>query len=164
MRRLWSPWRSQYVASGGGDPGSDNCVFCDIRSDSADERNFVLYRAAYNLIVLNIYPYTSGHLLVVPYEHVAELAKASKNATDELMDLTKRCESVLQETYRPDGLNVGMNLGKAAGAGVVGHVHLHILPRWNGDTNFMTTVGETRVLSEDLPTTYQKLSKHFKPG
>lgn len=157
MERLWSPWRSQYIASGGGDAASSKCVFCEIQADASDEKNFVLYRATYNLVVLNIFPYTSGHLLVVPYAHVAELASASKETTDELMDLTKRCQKALQETYRPEGMNVGMNLGKAAGAGIVGHIHLHILPRWDGDTNFITTIGETRVLPEDLKTTYQKL-------
>jgi ATP adenylyltransferase len=159
LQRLWSPWRSQYVGSAGGDTG--NCVFCDIRSSSSDEENFVLHRASHNLIVLNLYPYTSGHLLIVPYEHVAELSSTSKETSDELMDLTKRCESVLRETYNPEGLNIGMNLGKAAGAGIMDHVHLHILPRWNGDTNFMTAIGETRVLPEDLNTTYQKLRGHF---
>jgi ATP adenylyltransferase len=126
-----------------------------------DEKKFVLHRAAYNFIVLNLYPYISGHLLIVPYAHIAELAHAPKDATDELMDLTKRCQAALLDAYRPQGFNLGMNLGAAAGAGVADHLHMHIMPRWAGDTNFMTTVGESRVLPEDLTTTYSKLRERF---
>jgi ATP adenylyltransferase len=162
LQRLWSPWRSQYIASGGVGSGSESCVFCEIKADpSKDESNFVVHRAVQNLIILNLYPYISGHLLIVPYAHVAELDAASKETTDELMDLTKRCQTVLRETYQPAGFNVGMNLGHAAGAGVVGHIHIHILPRWAGDTNFMTSVANTRVIPEDLATTYQKLRGRF---
>ncbi len=162
MERLWSPWRSQYVASGGSGLASDGCVFCAITSDAAnDERNFVVYRGERALIVLNLYPYISGHLLIVPYEHVSDLDAAVKESTDELMDLTKRSQTALRATYSPPGFNVGMNLGHAAGAGIVDHIHLHIMPRWTGDTNFMTTVADTRVISEDLTTTYQKLRRQF---
>jgi ATP adenylyltransferase len=122
-----------------------------------DQKNSILHRAAHNFIVLNIYPYISGHLLIVPYTHLADLDAAPKEVTDELMDLTKRCQTALREAYRPQGFNLGMNLGKAAGAGVAEHFHLHIMPRWTGDTNFMTTIGETRVHPEDLATTYRKL-------
>ena len=104
----------------------------------------------HNFVVLNIYPYISGHPLIVPYEHVGNLDAAAKQTTDELMDLTKRCQTALRDVYQPAGFNVGMNLGRAAGAGIVDHIHIHILPRWEGDTNFMTTVGETRVIPEDL--------------
>jgi ATP adenylyltransferase len=122
-----------------------------------DRKNYILHRASHNFVVLNIYPYISGHLLIVPYAHLADLDAAPKQVTDELMDLTKRCQTALREAYRPQGFNLGMNLGKAAGAGVAEHFHLHIMPRWTGDTNFMTTVGETRVHPEDLNTTYGKL-------
>ena len=160
MDRLWSPWRYQYVAGEGG-KATSGCIFCELRDGAPedDERRYVLHRARYNYIVLNLYPYTSGHLMIVPYEHVADLDAGSKPATDEMMDLAKRAQTILREVYRPDGFNLGMNLGRAAGAGVVGHVHLHIMPRWVGDTNFMTTVGETRVLPEDLRTTYDKLRR-----
>ncbi|MEP6818689.1 MAG: HIT domain-containing protein [bacterium] len=163
MDRLWSPWRYEYIASGGAaDSESSGCVFCNIRDDPGrDEANFVVHRAAHNFVVLNIYPYISGHLLIVPYEHVPDLDAASKQTTDELMDLTKRCQTALRVAYLPEGFNMGMNLGKAAGAGIVDHIHIHILPRWMGDTNFMTTVGNTRVIPEDLPTTYQKLRSRF---
>jgi ATP adenylyltransferase len=111
--------------------------------------------------VLNLYPYISGHLLIVPYEHVAELDAAAKDITDELMDLTKRAQTALRDVYKPAGFNIGMNLGVPAGAGIVGHMHVHILPRWSGDTNFMSTVAQTRVISEDLNTTYAKLRDKF---
>ncbi len=163
MDRLWSPWRYEYIASGGvADAGTSSCVFCSLRDDpERDEANFVLHRADHSFVVLNIYPYISGHLLVVPYEHVGELDAASKPATDELMDLTKRCQTALRAVYQPQGFNVGINLGKSAGAGIVDHIHIHILPRWTGDTNFMSAVGDTRVIPEDLPSTYQKLRGKF---
>jgi ATP adenylyltransferase len=160
---LWSPWRYEYIAAGEAAESADSgCVFCSLRDDpEKDEANFVLHRANYNFVVLNIYPYISGHLLVVPYEHVGELDAAAKETTDELMDLTKRCQTALREVYQPTGFNLGMNLGKSAGAGIVDHIHIHILPRWVGDTNFMSTVGNTRVILEDLATTYQKLRAKF---
>lgn len=161
MDRLWSPWRSEYIASAG-DADPSVCVFCKLRDDAEnDAANFVLHRAAHNFVVLNRYPYISGHLLIVPYEHVGELDAAAKATTDELMDLTKRSQTALREVYRPDGFNVGMNLGRSAGAGIADHIHIHILPRWAGDTNFMTSVAEARVLPEDLATTYEKLLREF---
>ena len=165
MDRLWSPWRYDYINAGSGKEKGDtstSCVFCSLQLEPArDESNFVLHRAAHNYIVLNIYPYISGHLLVVPYAHLSDLDAAPKVVTDELMDLTKRCQTALRDTYSPHGFNLGMNLGRAAGAGVADHIHLHIMPRWIGDTNFMTAVGETRVHPEDLATTYRKLRAHF---
>ena len=162
MDRLWSPWRSEYIASAG-DADPSVCVFCKLRDEGEnDTANFVLHRAAHNFIVLNRYPYISGHLLIVPYEHVGELDAAAKATTDELMDLTKRSQTVLREVYRPDGFNIGMNLGRAAGAGIADHIHIHILPRWAGDTNFMASVAEARVLPEDLATTYKKLRGKFR--
>jgi ATP adenylyltransferase len=164
--RLWTPWRYQYITGASdeksGDDPSSSCIFCSIQQDpAADERNFILHRAQYNFIILNLYPYTSGHLLIIPYQHTSELDAVPKEATDELMDLAKRAQTILREAYKPDGFNLGMNLGRSAGAGVAGHVHLHVLPRWTGDSNFMSTVGETRVLPEDLPTTYNKLRGKF---
>ena len=163
MDRLWSPWRYEYIASGSNpDSAPTACVFCSIRDDpDRDEANFVLYRGDLNFVVLNIYPYISGHMLVIPYEHVGELDAATKATTDELMDLTKRCQTALRAAYQPAGFNLGMNLGKAAGAGIVDHIHIHILPRWVGDTNFMSTIGNTRVIPEALATTYQKLRGKF---
>lgn len=164
MDVLWSPWRYDYIKSSSPQKEGEAplCVFCAILNDlDHDEENYVLHRAAHNFVVLNIYPYISGHLLIVPYAHLAELDAAPKEVTDELMDLTKRCQTALRETYSPHGFNLGMNLGRAAGAGVAHHIHLHLMPRWMGDSNFMSTVGETRVIPEDLRTTYNKLREHF---
>jgi ATP adenylyltransferase len=161
LDRLWSPWRAKYIASGV-DGQSDVCVFCRMGDDTAnDEANFVVHRGAHNFVALNLYPYITGHLLVVPYQHLGNLFSTAKEITDELMDLTKRAQVAIKEVYNPHGFNLGMNLGAAAGAGIVDHIHLHILPRWSGDTNFMTTVSDTRVIPESLETTYTKLRTRF---
>lgn len=157
MDVLWSPWRYDYITASGSAKTS-GCVFCDILNSSAgDEEKFILSRAEFNFVILNIYPYGTGHLMILPFEHIAEIDKADKKITDELMDLTKRAQTALTEIYHPDGFNIGMNLGKAAGAGVAGHFHMHVLPRWFGDVNFMTTFGQTRTIPEALQTTYEKL-------
>jgi ATP adenylyltransferase len=153
---LWSPWRYDYIKGSGAKP--DGCVFCNVLSNSASvEENFILLRAEFNFVVLNIYPYTSGHVMVVPYDHLSLLSDAGRSTTDELMELTKRVQAAISDTYNCDGVNIGMNLGKAAGAGVDAHLHMHVLPRWVGDVNFMTAIAETRTLPESLATTYQKL-------
>ena len=163
MDRLYTPWRYAYIKGESGEKsGNDSpCVFCSLRDRRDDEQGFILHRARHNFIVLNIYPYISGHLMIVPYEHAAELASISKETSDELMDLAKQVQAILREVYHPHGFNLGMNLGQAAGAGVADHLHLHVMPRWTGDSNFMTTVGETRVIPEDLSTTYNKLRGCF---
>jgi ATP adenylyltransferase len=160
MDVLWSPWRYDYIKSGERQPpeNSSGCVFCDILNNSAsDEENFILFRARFNFVILNVYPYISGHLMVVPFEHIADLDSAAKEITDEQMDLAKRCQTALRAAYQPNGFNLGMNQGKAGGAGVAEHFHLHILPRWVGDANFMTAIGETRTIPESLTTTFDKL-------
>lgn len=156
MDTLWSPWRYRYIKEGG---APDGCVFCRIGSASVeqDEENLVVLRGEYNFIVLNRYPYTSGHAMVIPYEHWGSLAEASVEALEEMMRLTQRLEVALRNQYRPEGVNIGMNVGKAAGAGVAGHIHMHALPRWVADSNFITTIGETRVLPEELEQTWRKL-------
>ena len=163
MERLWSPWRHAYIAASGSDMSPPAiCIFCAAQKNPADdENNFVLHRGAHNLVILNLYPYITGHLMIAPFAHVGELDSAPKEVTDEMMDLAKHCETALRDVYHPDGFNLGMNLGRAGGAGIADHIHLHIMPRWAGDTNFMTTVGETRVLPEDLSTTYQKVREKF---
>jgi ATP adenylyltransferase len=130
-------------------------------SPDDDETNYVLHRARHVFVVLNLYPYITGHLMIVPYLHTSEFDSVPKEITDELMDLAKRSQTALREVYSPSGFNLGMNLGAAAGAGITDHMHIHLLPRWGGDTNFMTTVAETRVLPEDLATTYLKLRHKF---
>ena len=159
MDRLYTPWRFDYIKGASGEKTGfgDSCVFCALPARGEDESTFILHRARLNFVILNIYPYTSGHLMIVPFEHTADFSNLAKETSDELMDLAKRSQAILAETYRPHGFNLGMNLGQAAGAGVTDHLHLHVLPRWSGDANFMTTVGETRVIPEDLRTTYDKL-------
>lgn len=161
MQRLWSPWRSKYIASGV-DSQQEGCVFCSIAADPAqDAANFVLYRGSHAFALLNLYPYITGHLMVVPYLHTSEFDSVPKEITDEMMDLAKRAQTALREVYSPSGFNMGMNLGSAAGAGIADHIHIHLLPRWSGDTNFMTTVGESRVIPEALAVTYEKLKTRF---
>ena len=159
MEHLWSPWRYRYVTT---EHTRSGCIFCQIAAAAEDQENLVVLRARHNFIVLNRYPYTSGHLMIVPYEHVDTLERASEDTLHEMILLAQQSELHLREIYKPNGLNLGMNLGESAGAGIVGHLHLHLLPRWSGDTSFITTVSETRVLPEDLPTTYRKLSEAFR--
>jgi len=158
MDYLFTPWRYTYI-TGATAPG--DCLFCGLLQAKDDEKTLIVHRAKYCFVVLNAFPYTSGHVMVVPYEHLDELSKLSQPAAQEMMELTQKLEGILRELYRPDGINMGMNIGKAAGAGVAGHIHMHVLPRWFGDVNFMSAVGETRVIPEDLQTTYQKLRSGF---
>jgi ATP adenylyltransferase len=159
MDYLWTPWRYQYVTNTWED---GVCVFCASQQEADDSRTLVIHRAAHNFIILNRYPYTGGHLMVVPYAHVATLVDLSDEALAEMSQLARRSEKHLRAIYRPDGLNLGMNIGKSAGAGIAGHLHLHVLPRWIGDTNFMTVVGETRMVPEALETTWEKLRAAFR--
>ncbi|HEY1482401.1 MAG TPA: HIT domain-containing protein [Candidatus Acidoferrum sp.] len=158
MDYLWTPWRFQYmeqVTAG----NQTECIFCDAVAQNRDEETLIVYRGKDAFVILNRFPYTSGHVMMVPYDHVARLGLCKPEALNEMMELARRVEAAFQEDYRPDGMNLGMNLGRAAGAGVTGHLHLHMLPRWMGDSNFMTVVGETRVHPEELKTTYKKLKK-----
>ena len=158
MDILWSPWRYQYIAKS--EPSS-GCLFCTKAAENRDAENYVLYRGDLNFILLNLYPYTSGHLMIAPYEHVATPEDAREETMLEMMLLTRLAVVCLRSTYRPDGINLGMNIGASAGAGVADHIHMHVLPRWIGDANFMSVVGETRVLPEDLSETYRKLKRAF---
>jgi ATP adenylyltransferase len=156
MDYLWSPWRFRYISKA---ESSAGCIFCTKAAENRDAENFILHRANSNFVMLNLYPYTSGHMMIAPYQHVATLTDAEPETLAEMMFLARRAERNLREIYRPDGFNLGMNIGASAGAGVAGHIHLHVLPRWTGDANFMTTVSETRVLPETLADTYEKLSR-----
>jgi ATP adenylyltransferase len=155
MDHLWSPWRYQYVSHA---QPTSGCVFCEKAVEGRDAENLVVFRGRSSYVLLNLYPYTSGHVMVVPYAHIAAIEETPLNTLSEIMALTQRVVRSLQVVYKPRGLNVGMNLGECAGAGIAGHLHLHVVPRWPGDVNFMTAVGETRVIPEDLQTTYEKLS------
>jgi ATP adenylyltransferase len=157
MERLWTPWRLAYVS--GGEP--TGCVFCSALTD-ADAAPLILFRGATCFVILNLFPYNNAHLMVVPNRHVAALVDATQEELGELISLTRTAEVAITEAYQPHGMNMGINLGKPAGAGVPGHLHLHVVPRWNGDTNFLTVVGHTRVLPEELPQTAEKLRPIFE--
>jgi ATP adenylyltransferase len=178
---LWTPWRYSYVTNVDKQqrqgipeelsawPGDTGCVFCNMIAATdhaidhgmdraaAERASGIVLRACHNYICVNRYPYTSGHLMIVPYDHQRVLSALATDAAREMMDLAQRVERALGDLYHPDGFNIGLNLGKAAGAGVAGHLHLHTLPRWIGDTNFLTTLGETRLLPEDLSTTWERV-------
>jgi ATP adenylyltransferase len=158
MDYLWTPWRYTYVSSV---DKADGCIFCQLLALGDDGKALIVHRGDFNFIILNAFPYTSGHVMVVPYEHVDRLNRLPEAAAEEMMALTRHLETVLVDLYHPDGVNLGMNIGKAAGAGVAGHIHMHVLPRWVADANFMTVIGETRVLPEALEETYRRLKTKF---
>jgi ATP adenylyltransferase len=185
MDLLWTPWRYAYVTTADGAvrpgvpnslnawPGDLHCVFCNLiasidyaiangtSADEAEAAGGLILRGKHCFVCLNAYPYTSGHVMVMPHAHLDRLAKLPRETAHELIDMAQLTERALERLYRPHGLNFGMNLGQAAGAGVAGHLHMHAMPRWVGDTNFMTTIGETRVLPEDLGTTWKRLREVF---
>ena len=158
MKQLWAPWRIAYIK--GGKPAG--CILCDKPKEKKDRANLILHRGKHGFVIMNLYPYNNGHLMVCPYEHVNNLEALSDEVLKNLMQLTKKSLSVLRKSFQPEGANVGLNLGKAAGAGIEDHLHFHVLPRWVGDTNFMTSVAEIRVIPEDLEETYKQLKPHFK--
>jgi ATP adenylyltransferase len=135
---------------------TSGCIFCDLPRET-DEKSRIVYRGTHCFVILNTFPYTNGHVMIVPYAHLDELHKLPAEAAQEMMALTQRMEVVLRELYRPDGINLGMNIGKAAGAGVAGHIHMHILPRWVADANFFSVIGETRILPESLEQTWEQI-------
>jgi ATP adenylyltransferase len=159
MDYLWTPWRYAYVSTAEKTPG---CIFCDLPKLGDDVRARIVYRGQNCYIVLNTYPYTPGHVMVVPFAHLDELQKLPVEAADEMIQLSQKMEQVLRQLYKPDGINLGMNIGKAAGAGVAGHIHMHVLPRWVADSNFVSVVGETRILPETLDTTYERIKGGLK--
>jgi len=154
MDYLWTPWRYRYIAEARNPVG---CIFCNLPAENRDEETLIVLRGLKNFVILNRYPYTSGHVMIVPYAHTADFARLDGETTAEMMTFAQRVQTALAGIYQSDGFNLGMNLGRAAGAGIADHLHLHLLPRWIGDTNFMTTVSETRMEPEDLSTTYVKL-------
>jgi len=158
-KKIYAPWREDYILG----PKEKGCLLCRIASDTdKDKDNFVLYRGSKVFIVMNRYPYVSGHLMVVPYRHIANIEKLPRETANELMFLTQRSVTLLKQTLGPDSLNIGINLGHQSGAGVPGHLHQHIVPRWHGDTNFLSVVGNTRVVSVSLLTVYNELYKPFQ--
>jgi ATP adenylyltransferase len=158
MDFLFTPWRYAYITSAHEATG---CLFCELAQAGNDEKALIVHRDKHCFVILNAFPYTSGHVMVVPYQHVDQLQQLSPEAVQEMMELTRRLEGILRELYHPEGLNLGMNLGKAAGAGIAGHIHMHVLPRWVADANFISVIGETRILPEDLATTYKRIREKF---
>jgi ATP adenylyltransferase len=156
---LWTPWRYSYITGSG---GSRECVFCVAAAGSDDRANLVVHRGEHNFVILNRFPYTNGHVMVMPYVHIASLDGLPDAALTEMMLLARDAERHLRKLYRPDGINFGLNIGSAAGAGIADHVHMHALPRWVGDTNFMTSIGESRVLPETLEVTWERLTAAFR--
>jgi ATP adenylyltransferase len=160
-QRLWAPWRRPYIKSGGG----DDCIFCSKPALNDDEKALIAHRGERCFVMLNAFPYNPGHVMVAPFEHTARLQDLDEPTSNELMALAQRSLQALEDGYSPDGFNVGVNLGKIAGAGVADHVHLHVVPRWAGDTNFMPVVGDTRVISEGLDESYRTVRDAFaKPS
>ena len=160
MDHLFSPWRYAYVS---GSRGDNRCILCRLAGGepSEDEPSLVLQRAEHHFLVLNLFPYNCGHLMIVPFLHVSCLSDLPTASLNEMARLTARAERVLVEAYQPEGINIGMNIGQSAGAGIADHIHLHVVPRWSADTNFMTVAGETRVLPEALHETWGRLRGRF---
>jgi ATP adenylyltransferase len=157
MERLFTPWRLRYILSS----QPEGCIFCEAPNAGDDASRLILARTRSNYVILNLYPYSNGHLMVVPFRHLATPAEATPEERGEMMELAVACQHALEQAYHPEGFNLGLNLGKSAGAGVSGHFHMHVVPRWQGDTNFMSVLAETRVVPEDLQQTYEKLKSYF---
>lgn len=155
---LWAPWRMQYILKA----QNKGCIFCKSLEQKKDGENFILYRGRKCFVILNIFPYNNGHLMVVPYKHTGDFEGLDEATLTELILVTKRMTKLLQKTCCPEGFNIGLNIGRCAGAGIVGHVHIHIVPRWQGDTNFMPILAKTKVVSESLPETYKKIKKMLR--
>jgi len=157
MHRLWSPWRLEYILG----PKPDECVFCIPESRQEDRERLILHRGEHNFVIMNRYPYNNGHLMVTPYRHVSALVDLEPAESHEMMDLMQQTASIMWEVFTPDGLNVGLNVGEAAGAGIEEHLHFHLLPRWTGDHSFMAVFGETMVIPDDLYSAYDRLKPRF---
>lgn len=155
--RLWAPWRLTYIEKASQEEGGTGCIFVDLPAQSDDRKNLILFRGDTAFVMLNAFPYTNGHLMVAPYRHTADMSELDDPELLEINRLVAACLRWIGACYHPDGYNIGVNLGRAAGAGIPTHIHWHIVPRWNGDTNFMTTVGEVRVLPQSLEESYDRL-------
>lgn len=157
MERIWAPWRIEYIRIG----NPEGCIFCDKPEDDADEKNLILHRGKLNFVIMNLYPYNPGHLMVVPYRHLNKLDELTPEERNDHYEMVSRAVVILREAARTDNFNIGMNLGRVAGAGIDEHIHTHIVPRWNGDNNFMAVTADTRVISESMADIYQRLKNKF---
>jgi len=154
---LWAPWRYRYIAG----EKEEECIFCRAVTSKEDEKYFLLYRGKENFVILNFFPYNNGHIMIAPNAHIDSIEKSSSGQLVEMMELAMKCCEVMNQVYTPDGFNIGFNLGQVAGAGIVAHFHMHIVPRWQGDTNFMTILADTRVIPESPEETFKKLIPYF---
>ena len=154
MRRIWAPWRIEYIRS----KKPQECIFCQKQKEDRDAENYILARGKKNFVLLNLYPYNPGHIMVAPYRHLSNLQDLTDDELFEHFDMVRKSVSALRNEYNPQGFNIGMNLGNAAGAGIEDHIHTHVIPRWNGDTNFVTVVSDLRVIPHALDATYAELA------
>ena len=159
MDILWAPWRMEYIQ--GVDHNHDECIFCLKPVQDKDRDNLIIFRAQHNFVILNKYPYNNGHCMIVPYQHTASIESLCEETSSEMWRLLLKCKKALFEAFHPEGFNIGMNLGRIAGAGIDSHIHLHIVPRWNGDTNFMPIIAETKIISQEIFKTYDILAPYF---
>ncbi|MBN1480192.1 HIT domain-containing protein [candidate division KSB1 bacterium] len=157
MNHMWAPWRMEYILS----PKAESCIFCEKPQQTKDRDNLILYRGATCFVIMNYFPYNNGHLMIVPYRHLSNLEELSTEEQSEMMAMLVNCCEILKKALHPDGLNIGMNLGKVAGAGIDDHLHFHIVPRWSGDTNFMPIIGHTKVISQALYESWDLLKRYF---
>lgn len=157
MRVLWAPWRMEYILA----PKDEGCIFCDKPAEAKDEGNYILYRGETCFVMLNIYPYNNGHLMIAPYRHLPNLNGLDPKEQADLMGTLGKSMEVLTRALEPEGFNTGMNVGRISGAGVVDHLHIHVVPRWAADTNFMPVIAETKVIAQHLTTTYEQLRPLF---
>lgn len=161
MERLWAPWRMAYIEKPATTPG---CIFCNKPKEADDREQLILFRGEHCFLIMNLFPYNNGHLMVAPYRHTADVVGLDDAEQAEMMKLTRYCVRVMKDAFRPDGFNIGMNLGKTAGAGIADHLHMHVVPRWDGDSNFMPVLAETKVLPDALFSTYDKLLAAIQSG
>lgn len=164
MEKLWSPWRTKYIETfkPGNEPGNGKCLFCRIPEENKDKEHFLLYRAKKCYIIMNLFPYNSGHLMIIPYTHASSLDELDQDTYLECMNMLNLSCKMLSDTIYPHGFNIGLNIGRDAGAGIVQHIHFHIVPRWNGDTNFMPVLNDVKVVSEAMEDTYMRLLESLK--
>ena len=158
MERIFAPWRIRYIEA----PKYKGCIFCDFPKENRDEERLIVYRGEKCFIILNNYPYNPGHVMVAPYRHFKEIEDISDDEALELIELTKKAVKVIKKVMKPDGFNIGINIGKVAGAGIEGHLHVHIVPRWEGDTSFMPVLADVKIITEAVQDTYKKLKKGFE--
>jgi ATP adenylyltransferase len=162
METLWAPWRMAYIEGIGAKDKNPQCVFCAKAAESEDQKNLILYRGKKCFVVMNLFPYNNGHLMVIPYAHLSDIGLLDRESSSELWDLLCHARNALTQAFHPDAFNIGINLGRCAGAGIDTHLHAHIVPRWNGDTNFMPVIGEVKVISQALEKTYEALVPYFR--